>query len=97
MSKCILFLLSFSVLLADTKTVAISYFDNTSGLEQYNPLSKGLADMLITDLSNVKSIQIVEREKLENLLKEIDLGDLETENQCPRCGFEFDKPVSCDA
>ena len=56
-------------------TVAISYFDNTSGLEQYNTLSKGLADMLITDLSNIKSIQIVEREKLESLLKEIELGE----------------------
>jgi len=31
--------------------------------------------MLITDLSNVKSLKIVEREKLESLLKEIDLGD----------------------
>ena len=31
--------------------------------------------MLITDLSNVKSIQIVEREKLESLLKEIELGE----------------------
>ena len=61
--------------MANTQTVAISYFDNTSGLEEYNPLSKGLADMLITDLSNVKSIQIVEREKLESLLKEIDLGE----------------------
>ena len=67
--------LLLSILLADTKTVAISYFDNTSGTEEYNPLSKGLADMLITDLSNVKSIQIVEREKLESLLKEIDLGE----------------------
>ena len=63
------------VLFADIQTVAISYFDNTSGLEEYNPLSKGLADMLITDLSNVKSIQIVEREKLESLLKEIELGE----------------------
>ena len=68
-------LLFTSFLLADTRTVAISYFDNTSGLEEYNPLSKGLADMLITDLSNVKSIQIVEREKLESLLKEIELGE----------------------
>jgi TolB-like protein len=42
---------------------------------QYNPLSKGLADMLITDLSNVESIQIVEREKLQNLISEIKLGD----------------------
>ena len=31
--------------------------------------------MLITDLSNVKFLKIVEREKLESLLKEIDLGD----------------------
>jgi TolB-like protein len=31
--------------------------------------------MLITDLSNIKSINIVEREKLESLLKEIELGD----------------------
>mgnify|MGYP001334836736 CR=1 FL=1 len=69
----LLFILSIS--LADTKIVAISYFDNTSGSEQYNPLSKGLADMLITDLSRVKSIQIVEREKLESLLNEISLGE----------------------
>ena len=75
MKKILPILVLTSFLLADTKTVAISYFDNTSGLEQYNPLSKGLADMLITDLSNVKSIQIVEREKLESLLKEIDLGE----------------------
>jgi TolB-like protein len=75
--KQLLFISIFctSFMLADTKTVAISYFDNTSGTEEYNPLSKGLADMLITDLSNVKSIQIVEREKLESLLKEIDLGE----------------------
>jgi len=68
-------LLFIGLVWADTKTVAISYFDNTSGSEQYNPLSKGLADMLITDLSNVKSLKIVEREKLESLLKEIALGD----------------------
>lgn len=68
-------LLIICISLANTKTVAISYFDNTSGTEEYNPLSKGLADMLITDLSNVKSLKIVEREKLESLLKEIELGD----------------------
>ena len=69
----IIFYCSFS--LAQTKVIAISYFDNTSGLEKYNALSKGLADMLITDLSNIKSIQIVEREKLEALLKEINLSE----------------------
>ena len=65
----------YSISTADIKTVAISYFDNTSGTKEYDPLSKGLADMLITDLSNVKSLKIVEREKLESLLKEIELGD----------------------
>ena len=75
MIKLFSILCILSISLADTTTVAISYFDNTSGNEKYNPLSKGLADMLITDLSNVKSLQIVEREKLESLLKEIDLGE----------------------
>ncbi len=41
---------------------------------KYNSLSKGIADMLITDLSKVEGITIVEREKLENLLSEIKLG-----------------------
>jgi len=56
------------------RIVAISYFDNTSGIKKYDPLTKGIVDMLITDLSGVKTIRLVEREKLEQLLKEIKLG-----------------------
>ena len=56
------------------KTIAISYFDNSSGDAKYNALSKGIAYMLITDLSKVKGITIVEREKLEKLIGEIKLG-----------------------
>ena len=56
------------------RTIAISYFDNTSGDKSYDPLIKGLADMLISDLSNIESIKMVEREKLDALMKEIDLG-----------------------
>ena len=74
MKKLIVFLFISCFLVAETKTIAISYFDNTSGLKEYNPLSKGLADMLITDLSNVKSIQIVEREKLEQIIQEQNLA-----------------------
>lgn len=74
MVRLLSLLIIIGISFADTKTVAISYFDNTSGTEEYNPLSKGLADMLITDLSNIKSLKIVEREKLESLLKEIELG-----------------------
>lgn len=56
------------------KTIAISYFDNSSGDAKYNALSKGIADMLITDLSKIKGVTIVEREKLEKLIQEIKLG-----------------------
>ena len=75
MLRILSILLFSSILFSETETVAVSYFDNTSDIEEFNPLSKGLADMLITDLSNIKSINIVEREKLESLLKEIELGD----------------------
>lgn len=60
-------LLFLSLTISQSKVIAISYFDNTTGIERYNSLSKGLADMLITDLSKISSIQIVEREKLEKL------------------------------
>jgi TolB-like protein len=59
---------------SQAETIAISYFDNTSGITKYNSLSKGIADMLITDLSKIDGISIVEREKLEKLLHEIKLG-----------------------
>ena len=75
MLKILSILLYLSVLLSAPETVAVSYFDNTSDIKEFNPLSKGLADMLITDLSNIKSINIVEREKLEDLIQEIELGD----------------------
>ena len=51
------------------KRIAILYFDN-SGDASLEKLKKGLADMLITDLSTVKSLSIVERARLEEILKE---------------------------
>lgn len=57
------------------ETIAISYFDNNSRLPMYDPLKKGISDMLITDLSKVKGITIVERARLDMLLKEIKLGE----------------------
>jgi len=68
------FLLLVFVSTTKAKTIAISYFDNSSGDAKYNALSKGIADMLITDLSKVKGVNIVEREKLEKLIQEIKLG-----------------------
>lgn len=56
------------------RTVAIAYFDNNTGDAALAPLAKGLADMLITDLSNVSALQIVERERLNQVLAELKLG-----------------------
>jgi TolB-like protein len=55
-------------------TVAISYFDNNTGKPEYAPLAKGIADMLITDLSVVSSLQIVERAHLNKVLSEMKLS-----------------------
>jgi TolB-like protein len=75
MKKGFLFLIAIVFALhTHAKTIAISYFDNSSGDAKYNALSKGIADMLITDLSKVKGVTIVEREKLEKLIQEIKLG-----------------------
>jgi TolB-like protein len=56
------------------RTVAISYFDVNAQSPEYEPLRKGLADMLITDLGAVKSLQIVERARLNQVLDELKLS-----------------------
>jgi len=59
------------------KTLAILPFENNSVTDplKYVPLSKGIAAMLITDLNRAgTSIKLIEREKIQALLKEIALG-----------------------
>ena len=55
-------------------TVAVLYFQNLGKNKQLDPLQKGITEMIITDLSKVKSIKVVERVKLQKLLEEIQLG-----------------------
>ena len=55
------------------KTVAVLYFDNYTGKSDYDPLGKGISSMMISDLAPVKEIQLVERDRMQDLLKEIDL------------------------
>ncbi len=57
----------------DRKTVAVLRFDNNSGDNQYDPLGKGIAAMMITDLGTVESIQLVEREKTQDLVDEMQM------------------------
>lgn len=56
-------------------TVAILYFTNSSLVHHrdYEPLSKGITEMLITELSASPAIQVVERDRLQKLLAEQDL------------------------
>lgn len=58
---------------AQDHVVAVLYFDNNTGDAGFDVLQKGFADMMITDLSAVDGIVVVERDKLQSLLDEIKL------------------------
>lgn len=55
-------------------TLAVLYFLNKTGNSGLDPLQKGMTLMLITDLSQVKNLQVVERVKLQALVEEMGLG-----------------------
>jgi len=57
-------------------TVAVMYFTNGAlgNNADYAPLSKGLAEMLITELAANTNIRVVERDRLQALLEEQNLG-----------------------
>jgi len=69
-------------------TLAVLYFHNKSGDAGLNPLQKGLAFMLMTDLSQVDGIVLVERVKMQALVEEMDLGvsGLVAPDSAPRVG-----------
>ncbi len=55
------------------QTLAVLYFENNSIVdnESLNPLQKGLAAMMVTDLSNLSGLKVVERERIQYILDEI--------------------------
>lgn len=71
----------------DESTVVVTTFKNL-GSKKLNPLGKGMAAMIIADLSVFKSLNIVEREKLQALLMELKLGTsgLVDEKSAPKVG-----------
>jgi tetratricopeptide (TPR) repeat protein len=71
----------------DPKAVAVSPFQNL-GTPVYAPLSKGLAEMVITDLSKVKTLKVVERIRLQALINELKLAQsgLVDAKTAPRLG-----------
>lgn len=69
-------------------TLAVLYFHNRSGQSQLDPLQKGLAYLLMTDLATVENLHLVERAKLQALVEELNLGasGLVERQTAPRVG-----------
>jgi TolB-like protein len=65
-----------SVSAADSPTIAVLDFENNSlfNREEYQSLSKGLAEMMITGLNQAGSLRVVERQKLRSILDELKLS-----------------------
>ena len=59
---------------SDKPTVAVLYFDYSGTDEELSFLRKGLAQMLVTDLSKSAGLQLVERTDLEAVLQELKLN-----------------------
>ncbi|HEX4933847.1 MAG TPA: CsgG/HfaB family protein, partial [Gemmatimonadaceae bacterium] len=53
-------------------TVAVMYFDNGALVDRamYDPMRKGLTELLITELQGNPRIRVVEREALQRILEE---------------------------
>ncbi|MEQ8275765.1 MAG: CsgG/HfaB family protein [Deltaproteobacteria bacterium] len=83
MKRCLAFSVTLTVAVlgranvadAAPTSLAITYFTNNTGDAAFDPLGRGLADMLITDLSHVDTIQVVERQRLNDVLDELKLGE----------------------
>ncbi|MEW5701127.1 MAG: CsgG/HfaB family protein [Candidatus Zixiibacteriota bacterium] len=61
------------------KTIAVLYFENNSVADRdaMAGLSKGLAAMLVTDLSRLSDLRVVERERIQYILDEIKMEQSE--------------------
>jgi TolB-like protein len=59
------------------KTIAILYFENNSIVDKdkLDPLKKGLADMLITEMSKIKGLKVVERQRIQSIIDELNLSE----------------------
>jgi len=56
-------------------TVAVMPFRYTGSDSTYRPLSRGLASLVVTDLSRVHSLRLVERDRLQALMDEMKLSE----------------------
>ncbi len=59
---------------SDKDTISILYFDNTTKNKEFDWLSKGIADMLISDIAENGAVDVVERTNLKKVLEEQELS-----------------------
>ncbi|MFH2071191.1 MAG: CsgG/HfaB family protein [Elusimicrobiota bacterium] len=62
--------LSYGTKLPDNIVLSVMYFDNASKSHDFDWMRKGIADMVISDLSKIKKIKVVQRENLQKVLEE---------------------------
>lgn len=69
-------------------TVAVFYFKDLSPDKRFRYLQKAMAEMIITDLAQVDSLQVLERMRVQFLLAEMQMGQtgIVEENTAPRAG-----------
>lgn len=57
----------------DTSVVGVLRYDNNSGEERYDHLGKAFSSMMISDLSVLDRVRLIERERVEDIMAELDL------------------------
>ena len=69
-------------------SVAVLYFKNETGDTAYAALSKGIAELFISDLLKLRRLKVIERVQLQKLLEEMKLGltGIIDEKEAPRIG-----------
>ena len=60
---------------SERMTLAVMYFTNRGGEGEWDWLRKGLADLLITDLASSDRLLLVERERMQAVLKELKVSE----------------------
>lgn len=82
MTRCVSAVVLALVVMLDTAavhaeqplTLAVSPFANKTGDAKFDAVSKGLADMLTTDLAVSSDLKLVERERIAAVMAELKLG-----------------------
>lgn len=59
------------------EAVAVFPFDFAAGNSRYAPLGRGLAEIILTDLTHVRRLTVVERLRLQALRRELELAQTE--------------------